>query len=426
MDNKETGKNIRGYIGFREAVDLILSNTKPVKVENAAVFSCSGYVNAEDIVAVADSPTDNIAFKDGYAVMAADIAAASEKSPVKLEITGSVFAGGRMEERMHSGQAVKMCSGGPLPAGADAVVPLEFCEEAGSSVYVKASKGFGRSLVYAAEDVKSGNIIVKKGTVISPAQLSLIAAAGISHIKVYSKPNVRLVAIGDEIIAPGQELSGGRVYASNLVNIGAWLSCYQIKYTVNTAADDIESIRHNIIDMLPETDVIITSGGAFSSERDLVIEALDGLGWKRVFHYVRMGPGKGIAFGLLKDKPVFCLPGGPPSNEMSFLQLALPGILNLSGLPVNPFITVKAKLTEDINGRDIAWTEFKRSRLSYDEDGSLLVTPYYDISRLKLMANSNCIICKPEGTEALRKNDILTAQIALPSIIGLSVLDKEK
>lgn len=411
------------FIGFDEARKLILAATRPERIEKAAVFSCSGYVNAEDVVAEADSPTDTIAFKDGYGVVGADIAGATRETPVELDIVGSTFAGGARADGIKTGQAVRMCSGGPLPHGADTLVPFEFAKEVGSRVRVMASRGFGRSIVRAAEDVKTGATIVKKGSVISPAQLSLVAAAGIHHINVYSKPRVNLLAIGDEIVSPGEELTEGHVYASNLVNIGSWLSCFKMPYTVNTVRDDVKALRSKLLRLLQKADVVITSGGAYKSERDLVVGVMDSLGWKRVFHYVRMGPGKGITFGVLNGKLIFCLPGGPPSNEMAFLQLVLPGILNLAGLPVNPLNPVNARLTRDVYGRDPAWTEFVRARLSHDDNGGYMVTPYFDKSRLKLMADSNCIICKSEGMEGLKKDEAISVQIALPAFVGLSALE---
>jgi molybdopterin molybdotransferase len=411
------------YIGYREALALILTNTAPSKTEYRSLISCTGYVNAEDVVAFVNSPTDNVSLKDGFAVKAVDVANASPQQPIILKIIGSVFAGGRFKYLLENGQAVKICSGSPVPIGADAIVSAEFCEEKGVSLYIKASAETGRNIFFAGEDVKIGSIVAKNGKVLLPSHLGLIAAAGINQLKIYPKPKVSLIAIGDEVIAPGQKLKEGQLYASNLVNIGAWLSCFDIPYTTAVTVDDTEFIKNELLKSFHESDVIVTSGGAWGSERDLVISVLDSMGWKRLFHHVRMGPGKGMASGVWKDKVVFCLPGGPPSNEMAFMQLALPGILHMAGLTGSPLYSISAELTENVKSRHQAWTEFKKAKLILTEDGNYLAVPYFETSRLKSMANSSCLICKPEGMGMLHSGQTLTVQVMIPTFAGISITD---
>ena len=211
-------------------------------------------------------------------------------------------------------------------------------------------------------------------------------------------------------------MQAGQLYASNLVTMGAWLSYFQVDYVSSVVNDNEEAIRKELIDVLPSVDVILTSGGAWGSERDLVIGVLDALGWQEIFHHVRMGPGKGIAFGLWRNKPVFCLPGGPASNEMAFLQLALPGILRMAGDVRHPLQTVSARLTEDLVSRHLAWTEFKDATLSRDGAGNNTVELYRHRSRLQAIASANSLICIPEGTESLKNGDIITVQLLAPRL----------
>ena len=147
----------------------------------------------------------------------------------------------------------------------------------------------------------------------------------------------------------------------------------------------------------------MTSGGAWGSERDLVIGALDKLGWHELFHHVRMGPGKGIAFGLWDNTPVFCLPGGPASNEMAFLQLALPGLLRMGGETRHPLQTVPARSHRRCKDRHRAWTEFKDAVLTSEAEGSYAVALYKSRSRLQAIASASGLICVPEGKESLRR-----------------------
>jgi molybdopterin molybdotransferase len=423
MTNTEIDEGTE-YTGYRDALDLIVANISPAKVKSSPLASCAGYVTAEDIVARVNSPTDDVSLKDGFAVKASDVATASPQHPINLQVVGSAFAGAKYEGKISRGQAVKICSGSPLPDGADTVVSGEFCDEVDSKVHIMADAEIRRNIFPAGEDVKAGRTIVKKGEVLLPASLGLIAAGGINRLKVYRKPKVSLIAIGDEVVAIGHSLEEGQLYASNLVNIGAWLSCFKIPYVTTITLDDMESIQNELLKSFPETDAIITSGGAWGSERDLIVRVLDNLGWKRLFHHVRIGPGKGIAFGMWKDKPVFCLPGGPPSNEMAFMQLALPGILRMAGRTGSPLITVSARLTQDVKGRHKAWTEFKKGQLAHDSDRYYSVTPLFETSRLKSMADATCIICKPEGVESLHRDQIVTVQVILPTFSGLSIADR--
>jgi molybdopterin molybdotransferase len=132
-----------------------------------------------------------------------------------------------------------------------------------------------------------------------------------------------------------------------------------------------------------------------------------------------MGPGKGIAFGLWGDKPVFCLPGGPASNEMAFLQLALPGILRMGGDSRHPLRTVSAKLTEDVKGRHRAWTEFKDATLFQDPEGNYTVKLYRNRSRLQAIASAQGLVCIPEGVDALNSREVVLVQVLVPRLEGM-------
>jgi molybdopterin molybdotransferase len=156
------------------------------------------------------------------------------------------------------------------------------------------------------------------------------------------------------------------------------------------------------------------------SERDLVAGVLGDMGWRKVFHHVRMGPGKGVIFGTLEGKPVFCLPGGPASNEMAFLQLALPGILRMAGQAGPPLPVISARLSKDLKSRHRDWTEFRDAMLSRGPDGGYRVTPYLGRSRLQAIARAHCLVCIPEGVDTLREGDEVPVQVLMPTFAGLS------
>jgi molybdopterin molybdotransferase len=404
----------KDYIGYREAFELVCSNVRPMGIEYIPLELGANRIAAQNATAFVSCPSMDISLKDGFAVKSVDIAMASSMLPVSLKLTGSVFAGSVFKDRLKSGHAIKVCSGAPIPPGAESVVSREFCEEREEEIHVMADAGIGRNILLKGSDVKPGDIIVAEGGVFLPGVMGLAAAAGIGEVRVYLRAKAAIVGVGDEIISPGRRIRPGEVYASNLVALKAWLNSFGIDCITSVVKDDAQAIGLEIKRQLSQADVLLTSGGAWLSERDLVVGVLVDLGWQPVFHHVRMGPGKGVAFGMCMDKPVFCLPGGPASNEMAFLQLALPGILRMCGDRRPPMQSVPAILREDLRSRHRDWTEFKDAVLSRDSGGGYVVGLHRGGSRLQAIAGANSLICIPEGKEILNSGEIIPVQLKQP------------
>jgi molybdopterin molybdotransferase len=377
---------------------------------------------SEDLIALISYPSTDISLKDGFAVRSEEVSAASTHRPVCLRVVGSVFAGSRFDGEVKQDSAVKICSGAPLPQGLNAVVSGEFCREASADeVWIRADAEPGRNVLCSGGEIAAGSTLARSGEILRPGCLGLAAAAGISRVRVYRQPRAALIGVGDEVISPGQSLLPNQLYASNLVTIGAWLTSFGVPYVWSVVKDNEKAIKTELLKHLPSVDIILTSGGAWGSERDLVVSTLHRLGWQKIFHNVRMGPGKGIAFGLLEGKPVFCLPGGPASNEVAFLQIALPGIFRMFGRKEHPLTTVSARLTENVRGRHRAWTEFKDATLSFDFEGGYTIALYRNRSRLQSIAYANCLVCIPEGTESLNRGDVIPVQVLLPDVGDVGV-----
>ncbi|MEN6375291.1 MAG: molybdopterin molybdotransferase MoeA [Smithella sp.] len=403
------------YIGYREALDIVNANVRSVEEEVLNLNLCVNRVAAADLAARVSYPSVDVSLKDGFAVKSIDVVNACRHKSVCLTLAGSAYAGSGYGGQVKSGSAVKVCSGAPIPEGADAVVSGEFCEEGLSGeIFVKADAGEGRNIMSAGIEVEAKTTIAGKGERLFPGRLGLMAAAGISEVKVYRRPRVAVISIGDEVVAPGEKLHVGQLYASNLVTMEAWLASFGISCVASVVADDKNSIIQELQKRVSDVDAILTSGGAWGSERDLIIGILDQLGWQKLFHYVRMGPGKGVAFGLWENAPVFCLPGGPLSNQMAFLQLALPAILRMSGDNRHPLPTVPARLMENVKGRHQAWTEFKDTVVTLD-NGGYRVSLYRNKSRLQAIAGAGGLICIPEGQDSLHCGDVVPVQMLIPS-----------
>lgn len=414
------GKEGTELIGLEAARDLVRRHIAPMESEEVPLFRVPGRVLAREVSARTDSPSADVSLKDGYAVRSEDTVRASRKSPARLRVLGSRFAGERGETRIRPEGCVKITSGAILPADADAVVGIEFCTETAEGVLVSEPVAAGLNVLAQGTDIAAGAALGAPGDRLGPGTAGWLAAAGLEEVPVYRLPSVALVATGDEVVAPGAPLERGQLYASNLVTLSAWLGAFGIATDLAILPDRRDDLRQELPRAIEGHDALLTSGGAWGSERDLVVGVLEELGWKRVFHRVRMGPGKAVGFGLLEGRPVFCLPGGPPSNEMAFLQLALPGVLRLAGWQGSPFPSLTARLTEPVKGRDIDWTQFKRGRLHRGTDEGFRVTPYLPRSRLESMALADCLIEVPEGVERLEAGEWVSVQmLSLPAAMFL-------
>ena len=400
---------MKTFISFEEALELTLANAAAGETEMLPLDQLTGKILAEDIVARVDAPSSTSSRKDGYAVISSDLAGATEENPVKLNVTGKLAAGDAADLQIAAGQAVRVTTGAPLPEGANAVLSEEFCDRSADTISVHHIAEEGRNILKRAGDIRRAETVATAGEKLTPALIGLIASSGLHRAAVYKAPKVAVIASGDEVVAPGKPLTAGKLYASNMIEICSWLTLYGLPYSAVLVDDSRQQIRYAITSQLAEADAFITSGGAWGSERDLILDVLTKMDWQGIYHRVRMGPGKPVGFGLLEQKPFFILPGGPPSNEMAFLQLALPAIMKMKGQVDFSFPVVRAQLTESVRGHK-DWTQFIHARLE-KEKHQLVVKPAKLKSRLASMARKDALIIIPEGWEEWIAGEIIEIQL---------------
>lgn len=402
-----TGK--RYDIGFSRALELTLNALGPLLAIDVAVEKCAGLATARNVEALLASPSVTSSMKDGLAVVSSDLEDASSERPVGLRILGMVWAGEQSDITVRPGCAVKVTTGAPVPFGADAVLAIEFARCDGDQALCTAPAEPGRNVLPAGRDVTAGEVLVGAGQPIAPAMSGLLAASGHATVRVHPRPRIGLVATGDEVVAPGRSLGPGQLYASNLVTLAAWLEHFRMESRWKVVSDDPAAIRAAFEEMLDGNDALITSGGAWKSERDQTVRILEDMGWNKVFHRVRLGPGKAVAFGTIRGKAVFCLPGGPPSNEMAFLQIALPGLLKMAGLPHEPFRLRKATMEGRFKGEN-TWTQVFQAGLE-QRNGELFARPLRQLGRLHSQAAATALVTLPEGTSLVEKGRTWDVQV---------------
>lgn len=396
-------------ISFDEAYQRTLARIEPIGTELAPLLSSVGRIAYQDLLAQVDSPTADVSLKDGYALHAGDVQQASPETPVRIRLVGKIAAGGDWDGRVDRGEAVRILSGGRVPSGADAVLAEEFTQEEGDWVIALARADAGRNILPARTDIYVGKQLVEKGERLTPVKVGLLASAGYADVPVYRRPRVAVIATGDEVVAPGNPLPDGKLYASNLVTLAGWCVSFGFEVETFVVPDDREQIRQALVTALQDYDIALTSGGAWKSDRDLVVHILDALGWEKVYHRIKMGPGKAVGFGLHQGKSVFLLPGGPPSNHMAFLQLVTPAMHQMAGWPDLGFPMVPARLGKTLRGQ-IDWTQFEHGRLEKNAQGENVFYPSRQSSRLQMMASSNAVARIPEGIDHIPEGETILVQ----------------
>jgi molybdopterin molybdotransferase len=344
-------------MSFEEARALILSNVALLEAEQVELLDSLGRVIAEDVIAPLNLPSFDNSAMDGYAVRVADC-----NGFAPLPIIGYIPAGGAAITEVAAGSAIKIMTGAPVPPGCDAIVPFEDAKESDHKVLIQAAPLPGQHIRRAGEDVKRGEKVIAAGTLVRVPEISMLASLGRTSIQVYRKPLVAILATGDELVEPGQDLPEDKVFNSNSAALAAAvLEAGAVPWILGIARDDRKHLRRMITTGL-QADVLITAAGVSVGDRDFVREALTELGVKQLLWKVHMKPGKSMAFGTKDGKPIFSLPGNPVSAMITFEELVRPALLKMMGhrRVIKPLMT--AILQEDLHKKS-GKTYFARVRL---------------------------------------------------------------
>lgn len=397
-------------LGLAEALRLTLADMTPLAAVELPLLEALGHAAARDHQARVDSPARDASRKDGFAVASRELLGATPQAPARLRVVGAVAAGGVEEIALAPGATVRVLTGARLPAGADAVVAEEYTRREGAEVLIDQPVEPGFNVLPRGGDARAGRVILAAGQVLTPRRAGLLAAAGHATAWVHPAPRVGILGTGDELALPGQPLAEGQLHASNVVTLAALCRQYGLPTRLDLAPDEIPALAAALTGLLVQSDALVTSGGAWQGDRDLMVKVLEGLGWRKVFHRIRIGPGKAVGLGWLEGKPVFVLPGGPPSNLMGFMQIALPGLLALAGRADPGLPRVNARLGADIGDGKLGWTDFFYGRL---EPGPELpcFMPQPKRTRLAAIALAEAVVAIPEDREGLAAGEVVSVQL---------------
>jgi len=398
---------------FEEARRLILDHVTALEPERLPLVEAVGRVLVDDVIAPCDLPRWDNSAMDGYALRAAYAAGGRP-----LRVSGYVPAGSQAAERVAAGTAAKILTGAPLPAGADAVAPVEETEEREGAVVVTAPVRPGAHVRRRGEDVREGETVLRRGAVIGPPEIALLAAFSLVSVPVVRRARVAILSTGDELVAPGEPLAPGLIHDTNGVALAAAIRQLGAEpVSLGIARDDRASLRALLAVGL-EADALVTTAGVSMGDRDLVREVLGELAVRQVFWKVDIKPGRPTAFAVLGEKPVFSLPGNPVSTLLTFDQFVRPALLRMMGHlhVLRPLLP--AVLEEDV-ARKPGRVGFVRVRLVRGPDGlRARSSGNQETGILKTMVQADGVAIIPADRGALRKGEVVEVQVLRPEAAG--------
>ncbi|WP_244931486.1 gephyrin-like molybdotransferase Glp [Nocardioides sp. W7] len=383
-------------------LDRVLRDLDPLPVFPQSLMDTLGLACAEDVTAQVALPSFDNSAMDGYAVVAHDVATATEESPVHLPVVGEIGAGNAQLLALAPGTAVKIMTGAPVPAGADAVVPYEWTDRGVAQVAISRAPKPGQHIRPAGEDVAVGDLVVERGTVLGPRHLGLLASIGRATVRSRPRPRVVILSTGTELREPGVPLGHDSIYDGNSFLLAAAARrAGALAYRVGIVPDEPEAFLSALEDQLVRADVVVTSGGVSQGDFDVVKEALAPRGvW---FGPVAMQPGKPQGFGFVGEDntPIFTLPGNPVSSYISFQLFVLPALRKLMGMTPWSRPTVPARLTHAVTS-PAGRRQFLRGEY-VAEAGAATVAPVGGPGSHLVgdLASSNALIVIAEDTTSL-------------------------
>ena len=385
-----------------EAVALIKKKTAHLtpETETVNISDAARRVLACDTVSAENIPSFDRSTVDGYAVNAADTFGAGASIPAQLEITGEILMGESADFDLARGQCVKISTGGMLPAGADAAVMVEHTDFAGGLCLVYKPVAPGENITKKGDDISAGETALKKGTLIRPSQIGVLAALGITEIEVYKKPVIAVISTGDEIVR--EDPKPGQIRDINTFLLSAAIKesgCEAIEYGV--VADKREDIENAVKECVKKADAVIISGGSSAGARDMTVDIIDTLG-EAYFHGIAMKPGKPTIFGIISGKPVFGLPGHPLAAYFVFRLIVTEFIRDLMNMPPEK-PSGRAALAENIpsnHGRE----EFLCVKMNENNE----IVPLHTKSGIiSVLSKAGGFIKIPRNTEGINKGTVM-------------------
>jgi molybdopterin molybdotransferase len=333
---------------YDDGLRMIMEAAIPIeRIERVPLIDAAGRVVARDVIAESDVPPFDRAAMDGYAVIAEDTFGAGTHSPRALACVDRVYTGQVPVRGVSAGECVEIATGAPMPAGANAVVMVEETERDGTDVRILTPVYPRQNVGRRGADMVVGQVVTTVGQVLTPARVGAIAATGVTGVDVFERPRVAVLSTGNEVAEPGQPLAPGQIYDINRFTLETIVRQHGgTSSSMPAAADTMEELSR-ALDAALAHDVIVFSGGSSVGERDLILDVLRAHGTV-LFHGIAVKPGKPTAFGTIRGKPVFGMPGYPTSCLSNGYMFLVPFLRKIARLPAWEPHTVDAPITRRV------------------------------------------------------------------------------
>ena len=380
-----------------EALERVLARITPLEATEVALLDALGAVLTEDATADRDVPPFRNSAMDGYAVRGADVA----QGGARLRVVGAVAAGSLPDRTVGAGEAMRIMTGAPMPNGADTVVRVEDTDNGTDVVSVNAAIPQGIAVRQAGEDVRSGEVVLRRGTWLRHADIGVLASIGRAKVKVVRRPNVAVLSTGDELVDIDEQPGPGQIRDANRYSLAAAVRATGCAaFELGIARDSADDLRH-ALGNAAFGDLVVTSGGVSVGDHDHVKPVVDAMG-QMDFWSIALRPGRPLAFGELRTKrgavPIFGLPGNPVSALLTFELFVRPALLKMAGRSKLHRPRVEARLLDRIE-KPIGLRMFARG-IHDAAAGTVRSTGPQGSGILRSMSLANCLIDLPESASA--------------------------
>ena len=394
---------------IENALDIILEHTPLLDEEEVALVEATGRLLRHDCVSDLDLPPFDRARMDGYAVRASDTEGANPERPVRLRAIGEAAAGNAFEARVGSGEAVRIMTGAPVPAGADAVEKIEVIRVLDDSwIEMEETVKPGQFITPRGVEARAGDVMVRLGERITPSVAAVLASFGYARVKVSRRPRVALLSTGSELVEVGQKPGPSQIRNSNTYSLAGYVTTAGAEVlSAGIVRDDFDATRNAIAKALSQADVVMLSGGVSMGDYDLVKPALSDLGAEVFVEKVAMHPGKPTVFAKFGDKVIFGLPGNPVSVAVSFHLFARPALLKMQGAASIHLPRTLAYASRSVKGAPPRRSH-QPARLVIRE-GRAEAEPlkWSGSSDLVAFMRADCLIVVPEDRQSLDEGELV-------------------
>lgn len=389
-------------ISLEQALNILMDHVTHGKTERKTLEDCLGLVLSEDVYALLDMPPFSRSAQDGYALCSKDSIGATGENPVKLKVTGKIYAGDHLDVQVKPGEAVRIMTGAMVPAGADCVLRQEDTDEGEDVVQIYKEVEPGCSICFKGEEYKKGHILLHAGTKIDAAALAVASGNGIMELPVYERVKAAVVSSGSEVVEPGSPLTPGKIYNTNTIYMKARLSQLGARVMMTrTVGDDLEVMAEALKEAADQAELVVTTGGVSVGQKDLTEEALLSIGAKILFHGIAIKPGM-PTLAAEKDGVLFIgLSGNPFSAAIPFEMLAR---MVLSEKMSDPSLKLRRETLTAVTG--FSKDSRKRRFLRGKAEGKEVWLPDQQANgQMRSMVGCNCLIEIPAGSGPVKAGD---------------------